>query len=79
MRGDHEGVAVLALGLRQAHRALNQGTNHKDCLVEVGKGEEDPDEKVEEEDEHHHHELSEDDLYLGNAFEGFEEKIKKMK
>ena len=47
--------------------------------VNVDTSYEEYDEKVEEEDEHHHHEISEDDLYLGNAFEGFEEKIKKMK
>lgn len=46
--------------------------------VEIDTSYEEYDEEDENEEEHHH-EINDEDLYLGNAFEGFEEKIKKMK
>ena len=46
--------------------------------VDIDTSYEEYDEEDENEEEHHH-EINDEDLYLGNAFEGFEEKIKKMK
>lgn len=54
----------------------------EDNLVNVETDDEDyyeEEENNEENHEHHHVEISEKELYLGNAFESFEEKIKKMK